>query len=99
MGLYGDHYFIAPKDAGITSKDANELDGNAQDTFDPVEKPYGDSWFSPEAHSDINVLRTEYHNLAKTYHPDVSSLTHSTQVFQEILQEHTEIINKLEAKK
>lgn len=96
---YGTHYFVAPKDAGITSKDADELDGNAQDTFDPVEKPYGDSWFSPEAHLDINILRTEYHNLAKTYHPDVSSLTYSTQLFQEILQEHADIIHKLGARK
>jgi hypothetical protein len=96
---YGNHYFIAPKDAGITSKDANELDGNAQDTFDPAEKPYGDSWFSPEAHSDINILRVEYHNLAKIYHPDVSSFTYSTQVFQEILQEHTDIIRKLESQR
>lgn len=92
---YGRFYFVAPKDSGIVSEDAVETAETAQDTYEPIDKPYGDSWFSPAAHSNINTLRQEYRKLAKEYHPDVSSHASSTQIFQDILQEHADIIDKL----
>lgn len=96
---YGKFYFVAPKDAGIESKDISELDGDECSGIEFVEKPYGDSWFSPEAHSDISILRAEYYKLAQKYRPDVSSQTYSSQIFKGILQEYAEIIDALETKK
>lgn len=52
-----------------------------------IQKPYGDSWFSPEAHENRNVLKSEFRELAKEYHPDHYSGLESvsiTKVFQEI---------------
>ena len=34
------------------------------------QKEYGDSWFSPEAHQDYDILVKEYHKLVTKYHPD-----------------------------
>ncbi len=33
---------------------------------------YEDSWFSPEAHRELSVLKKEYRALVKKYHPDAS---------------------------
>lgn len=92
---YGKFYFVAPKDSGIVSEDTVETSETEQDMYEPIKKPYRDSWFSPAAHSDINTLRHEYHDLAKEYHPDVSSHINSTQIFQDILQEYADIIDRL----
>ncbi len=33
---------------------------------------YGESWFSPEAHRTLSVLKKEYRALVKKYHPDAT---------------------------
>ena len=60
-----------------------------------IQKPYGDSWFSPEAHESRSVLKSEFRELAKEYHPDHYSGLESvsiTKVFQEILGERMMIL-------
>ena len=58
-----------------------------------VEKAYGESWFSPLAHSNIRTLQSEYRLLAKKYHPDNFGGRHD--VFVEIQIERNEIICNL----
>ena len=66
---------------------------NAQTTHNSAfARPYGGSWFSPEAHCDEKKLRTEYLKLAKQYHPDVCKDPHSKDIFQEISNEREEIM-------
>lgn len=50
-----------------------------------------DSWFSEKAHADIEVLKKEFRELAKMYHPDVSGETQSTVIFKEISAEYDQI--------
>lgn len=62
---------------------------------EPVVRPYGASWFSPEAHRDMKRLKEEYHNLAKQYHPDRCKHPRSKQIFQEILSERADILENM----
>lgn len=61
-----------------------------------VEKLYGDSWFSPKAHSDYKLLIKEFHQLAVKYHPDNNVNTIS--VFLEIQEEKAIILDGLNIK-
>ena len=61
----------------------------------PITKPYGTSWFSPDAHRDMEKLKEEYRTLAKEYHPDVCSHTRSKEAFQEILNERADILERM----
>lgn len=61
-----------------------------------IEKPYGDSWFSPKAHTDEKLLKEEYRNLAKKYHPDVANTKESEIIFQEINNERADILDTFE---
>lgn len=49
---------------------------------------YGHSWFSPQAHADISVLKGEYRKLAKQYHPDICGDAYAEKVFAEIAHEY-----------
>ena len=62
---------------------------------EPVVRPFGDSWFSPEAHRDRKKLKSEFNKLAKQYHPDVSKHPLSHQIFQEILNERATILENM----
>lgn len=62
----------------------------------PITKPFGTSWFSPEAHRDMKKLRQEYHQLAKQYHPDLCHHPRSKEVFQEILNERADILEHMD---
>ena len=48
----------------------NKQEEKKEEKQEEIKKPYGDSWFSPEAHRDIKKLQKEYRILAKKYHPD-----------------------------
>lgn len=61
--------------------------------YDYGKKPYGDSWFSPEAHRKYNVLKKEYRQYAKVYHPD--NVGGSVHIFNEIGAERDSIIEGL----
>ncbi len=52
-----------------------------------MDRPYGSSWFSPQAHSDENILNAEYRKLAKQYHPDLCKQNDAKEIFQEITNE------------
>lgn len=100
---YGDFYFVAPAFAHINlpickiedspQKRSEESDKKKQSQDKP---PYGTSWFSPAAHKDASVLKVEYHALAKTFHPDVSTHSNCEHIFQSISAEYEEIQSKLQ---
>lgn len=54
---------------------------------------HGASWFSDIAHSDHNILSSEYKKLAKQYHPDVCDKSYAHNVFVEISDEYQTILN------
>lgn len=60
-----------------------------------VDRPYGSSWFSPQAHSDENILNAEYRKLAKQYHPDLCKQINAKEIFQEITNEKNNILNNI----
>ena len=73
-----------------------EFDGQNYDKFSEnkeFKKPYDDSWFSPEAHKDLKILRKEYNFLAKKYHPDNNP--NGKDVFINIQQERCTIIDSI----
>lgn len=49
---------------------------------------YGNSWFSEEAHSNIQVLKREYRELVKKYHPDVCAYIDASGIFAAIQNEY-----------
>ena len=60
-----------------------------------IKKPYGTSWFSPEAHRNMKKLKEEYRALAKKYHPDVCDHPRSKEIFQDILNERADILEHM----
>lgn len=75
------------------SEEASETDAENQVC---IEKPYGDSWFSPKAHTDEKTLKEEYRNLAKIYHPDIAKAKESEAIFKEINNERADILDTFE---
>ncbi len=112
MFVYGKKAFILPDDEMVNLPYINIPCESISDEFMsfwndeipetdiqndvPVEKPYGDSWFSPKAHTDEKVLKDEYRNLAKKYHPDVAKTKESETIFQEINNERADILDTFE---
>ena len=70
-------------------------DESQKRTGNPVVRPYGESWFSPQAHQDMHKLKEEYHVLAKKYHPDRCQHPRSKEIFQEILNERATILEHM----
>lgn len=76
--------------------DENELKEeipNEDDMF--PQKKYKESWYSKEAHNNIDILTDEYRTLAKLYHPDVCNKEYANDVFAEISQEFHELSEQL----
>lgn len=63
------------------------------------QKRFGDSWFSESAHENIEVLKKEFRALAKEYHPDASSDSKTTELFQEISAEYEQLQELLTGQK
>ena len=57
--------------------------------------PTSEGWFSPEAHRDMSVLKKEYRQLVKIYHPDVSDNRRATVIIQQIMTERAEILERM----
>lgn len=55
-----------------------------------VKKPYIDSWFSNAAHNDLSIMRKEYRELVKKYHPD--NFDGSSKYFIQIQEERAQIL-------
>ncbi len=87
------HLSVEDKD-GIHIRIDIFSDNNSFNGRDETEvKPYGSSWFSPEAHHNYDVLRKEYYTYAKKYHPDNNVGTE--EIFREINDERVEILQSL----
>lgn len=112
MYVYGKKAFILSENETINLPYINIPCGNVSDDFMSfwkeetsetelenevyIEKPYGDSWFSPKAHTDEKTLKEEYRNLAKIYHPDVAKTKESETIFKEINNERADILDTFE---
>lgn len=79
-------FYMAPE--GEIELDYLPGGADTQEAPVDVEKPFGDSWFSPNAHSDPAALKKEFRELAKKYHPDVSNEALATVIFKEISAEY-----------
>ena len=77
------------------NRDSHEKEQSAS-AEGPIIKPYGTSWFSPQAHCDMKKLKEEYRILAKKYHPDVCRHIRSQQIFQEISNERADILESMQ---
>lgn len=53
------------------------------------------SFFSHEAHTNINVLKKEYHSLVKKYHPDTGNASSNEEIMREIIEERSIILSGL----
>lgn len=100
-------YFVAPEFAEINLPPLETQNAQKKSSANTAPKKkaapqhtpiYGNSWFSPKAHQDSDILKMEYRKLAKQYHPDVSELPNSTQLFQNISAEYKDILEKLSVK-
>lgn len=77
--------------------DTREEWSKKEGTNKKINKLYGNSWFSPDAHVDLSVLKKEFRILAKEYHPDHCKNPYATEIFEEILEERADIIEHYEA--
>lgn len=64
-------FFYMASEGEIESHRPSE--DNANEETIGLERLFGDSWFSEKAHTDMKVLKKEFRELAKKYHPDVST--------------------------
>ncbi len=60
------------------------------------EQEASESWFSPEAHEDILVLKKEYRILVKQYHPDVCGGAKANRIMQAIMDERARILEAMQ---
>lgn len=75
------------------NKKSNQRAEKHDNVGQTINKPFGNSWFSPEAHSDMKVLRKEYNVLAKRFHPDNDP--NGAEIFISIQEERCKIIDGL----
>jgi len=95
---YKNFYFVAPGFVTIDLPYCGQKmteDKRKKETQSEAKPPYGNSWFSNEAHHNIDTLKSEYHRLVKEYHPDVCNLPKSNHRFQEISAEYKNICQSI----
>lgn len=78
--------FMAPE-GEIESYNLQE----GEEEYTNIEKCFEDSWFSMEAHINIDALKKEFRALAKKYHPDILGNLQSSKIFQEISAEYEQL--------
>ena len=81
----GGFFYMAPE-GEIESHRPSE--DNANEETIGLERLFGDSWFSEKARTDMEVLKKEFRELAKKYHPDVSTGVQAADIFKEISAEY-----------
>lgn len=74
----------------ITENGINDNGVFADCEISPYPK-YGSSWFSSNAHSDMSLLKKEYRELVKKYHPDVCKSDNASEIFASVKSEFDEI--------
>ena len=57
--------------------------------------PYEGSFFSPQAHKDIRILKQEYRKLVKRYHPDAGGDVHDVEIMLVVMNERADILESL----
>ncbi len=57
---------------------------------------YGDSFFSPQAHRDIKILKQEYRKLVKQYHPDAGGDARDVEIMLMVMNERADILERME---
>ena len=91
---YEGFYFVAPAFAEIElphlGQPASKNEAK-KETSTKEKPPYGNSWFSEEAHQSADVLKSEYRKLAKIYHPDICKLPDSSDLFKAISTEYSQL--------
>lgn len=90
---------VVPKTWIIVEPKEESFNRGSNNKKKKVSKPYGNSWFSLEAHEDREVLKKEYRILAKKYHPDYypeEERVFITKVFQDILCERMMILKSFD---
>lgn len=79
-------FFYMASEGEIESHRPSE--DNANEETIGLERLFGDSWFSEKARTDMEVLKKEFRELAKKYHPDVSTEVQAADIFKEISAEY-----------
>ena len=91
----------------IVSKEIklNFNNNTSQNTYDqrkkssrttPKAKAHSGSWFSAQAHNSKNILKKEYHELSKKYHPDMNGELSDSKTFIEIVSEYKAILREMQ---
>lgn len=78
--------FMAPE-GEIESYNLQE----GEEEYTNIKKCFEGSWFSMEAHVNIDTLKKEFRALAKKYHPDISENLQSSKIFKEISAEYDQL--------
>ena len=58
--------------------------------------PYSGSFFSPQAHTNLSVLKKEYRRLVKRYHPDAGGDAHDVEIMLVIMNERADILERMQ---
>lgn len=92
--VFGYYIYILKKVDEKETFDKTKMQDNSfsNSINDKFEKPYKNSWFSPDAHNNYKILVKEYHKLAVKYHPDNNS---SVKIFLDIQEEKAKITEGL----
>lgn len=88
--LMGNIWIGIPKEWNII-EDISDIEDDSDLLF--PKKPYGNEWFSKEAHTDLAILKKEYRILVKKYHPDQFKHIRAKEIFQDIMAEREEILD------
>ena len=57
---------------------------------------YGNSFFSPQAHRNLQILKQEYRKLVKRYHPDSGGDARDVEIMLMVMNERADILEKME---
>ena len=82
----------ARKHKDNAKKKAEGKAGHAKESTEAIQKH---RFFSDEACSDITILKKEYHELIKRYHPDVTGSDKDAAIIRAVIEERAEILERI----